>query len=159
MLCLSLTRSHCLFISIHLRLLHVAVIAVVAVTLLSPSPLLLPPHKLLPLPPPPLPPSPLRRLLPLPSPVGCCLSRVPIYPSITMSQSRFLQEEAVSNGLLAHLLMRLQIKVTWRDCLGWLPSEGSLQTCWRGMELKGVLTRIKMNTDGENTIKCLMHNN
>ncbi len=36
---------------------------------------------------------PLRRLLPLPSPVGCCLSRVPIYPSITMSQSRFLQEE------------------------------------------------------------------
>ena len=156
MLCLSLTRSHCLFISIHLRLSHIAVIAVVAATLLSPSPLPLPPHKLSPLQPPPLPPplppSPLRRLLPLPSPVGCCLSRVPIYPSITMSQSRFLQEEAVSNGLLVHPLLRPQIKVTMRtmmlpmlrrDCLGWLPSKGSLQTCWRGMELKGVLTCAK----------------
>ena len=83
MLCLSLTRSHCLFISSHLRLLHIAVIAVVAVTLLSPSPLLLPPHSH-------------RRPF-----VDCChshhrlvvLSWVPIYPSINMSQSRFLQEE------------------------------------------------------------------
>ena len=30
------------------------------------------------------------------------------------------------------------------------PSEGSLQTCWRGMESKGVLTRMTMNMDGEN---------
>ena len=77
MLCSSLTRSHCLFISIHPRLPHIAVIAVVAATLLSPSPLPLPPHKLSPLQPPPLPPSlppsPLRRLLPLPSSVGCCI--------------------------------------------------------------------------------------
>ena len=52
-----------------------------------------------------------------------------------------------------------QIKVTmrtmmlpmlWRDCLGWLPSEGSLQTLLRGMESKGVLTRMMMNMDGEN---------
>ena len=148
MLCSSLTRSHCLFISIHPRLSHIAVVAVVAATLLSPSPLPLPPHKLSPLQPPPLPPplppSPLRRLLPLPSPVGCCSSD---------------EESDVSNGLLAHLLMRLQIKVTmrtmmlpmlWRDCLGWLPSEGSLQTLLRGMESKGVLTRMTMNMDGEN---------
>ena len=77
MLCSSLTRSHCLFISIHPCLSHIAVIAVVAATLLSPSPLPLPPHKLSPLQPPPLPPplppSPLRWLLPLPSPVGCCI--------------------------------------------------------------------------------------
>jgi hypothetical protein len=77
MLCSSLTRSHCLFISIHPCLSHNAVIAVVALTLLSPSPLPLPPHKLSPLQPPPLPPllppSPLRWLLPLPSPVGCCM--------------------------------------------------------------------------------------
>ena len=36
------------------------------------------------------------------------------------------------------------LPMTWRDCLEWLPSEGSLQTCWRGMELKGVLTRMTM---------------
>jgi hypothetical protein len=36
-----------------------------------------------------------------------------------------------------------------RDCLGWLPSEGSLQTCWRGMESKEVLTRMTMNMDGK----------
>jgi hypothetical protein len=91
--CLSMTRSDCLFISIHPPPSHIAVLAVVAVTLLSPSPLPLSPHKLSPLLPPPLPPSPLHRLLPLPSTVGCCLSRVPIHPSITVSQSRFLQEE------------------------------------------------------------------
>jgi hypothetical protein len=84
-LCLSLTRSHCLLISIHPPLSHIAVVAVVAAALLSPLPLPLPPHKLSPLPPTPLPPSPLRRLLPLPSPVGCCLSRVPIYPSTYQS--------------------------------------------------------------------------
>ena len=76
MLCSSLTRSHCLFISIHPCLSHIAVIAIVAAILLSPSPLPLPP-KLSPLQPPPLPPllppSPLRWLLPLPSPVGCCI--------------------------------------------------------------------------------------
>jgi len=148
MLCSSLTRSHCLFISIHPCLSHIAVIAVVTATLLSPSPLPLPPHKLSPLQPPPLPPplppSPLCRLLPLPSLVGCCISD---------------EESAVSNGLLVHLLLRPQIIVTmrtmmlpmlWRDCLGWLPSEGSLQTCWRGMESKGVLTRMTMNMDGDN---------
>ncbi len=77
MLCSSLTRSHCLFISIHQRLSHIAVIAVVAATLLSSSPLPLPPHKLSPLQLPPLPlplpPSPLRWLLLLPSPAGCCI--------------------------------------------------------------------------------------
>ena len=63
-----------------------------------------------------------------------------------------------TNGLLVHLLLRPKIKVTmrtmmlpmlWRDCLGWLPLEGSLQTCWRGMESKGVLTRMTMNMDGK----------
>ena len=87
-LCLSLTRSDCLLISIHPPLSHIAVVAVVAAALLSPLPLPLPPHKLSPLPPTPLPPSPLRRLLPLPSPVGCCLSRVPIYPSTYQSDEK-----------------------------------------------------------------------
>jgi hypothetical protein len=41
----------------------------------------------------------------------------------------------------------------WRDCLGWLPSEGSLQTLLRGMESKGVLTWMTMNMDGENIYK------
>ena len=35
------------------------------------------------------------------------------------------------------------------DFAEWLPSEGSLQTRWRGMESKGVLTRMTMNMDGE----------
>jgi len=84
----------------HLSLSHIAVIAVIDATLLSPSPLPLPPHKLLPLQPPPLPPPlpplPLRRLLALPSPVGCCILANLGFRSIrlfTMSQSRFLQEE------------------------------------------------------------------
>ncbi len=68
-LCLSLTRSHCLFISIHPPPLHIAVIAVVAATLLSPLPLLLPPHKLSPLPPTPLHHHPF---------VACCCSRHPL---------------------------------------------------------------------------------
>jgi len=60
---------------------------------------------------------------------------------------------------VVHLLLRSQIKVTmrtmmlpmlWRDCVGWLPSDGSLQTLLRGMESKGVLTRMTMNMDGEN---------
>ena len=55
-----------------------------------------------------------------------------------------------------------QIKVTmrtmmlpmlWRDCLGWLPLEGSLQTLLRGMESNGVLTWMTMNMDGENIYK------
>jgi hypothetical protein len=92
----------------------------------------------------------LRRSRPLPSspssPWHCCL--------------RCHHEPIQSNGLLVHLLLRHQIKVTmrtmmlpmlWRDCLGWLPSEGSLQTLLRGgMESKGVLTRMTMNMDGEN---------
>jgi len=130
-LCLSLMRSHCLFISIHLPPSHIALIvavAVVAVTLLSPSPLPLPPHKLSPLPSPPLPPSPLRRLLPLPSPVGCCLSRVPIYPSITMSQSRFLQEEYSKRSARQQTKLQSMLPL-----LTWLQQERSITL----MEAKG----------------------
>jgi hypothetical protein len=86
-----------LFISIHPRLPHIAVIAVVAATLLSPSPLPLPPHKLSPLQPPPLPPplppSPLSLIVAAPI-IGWLLHLG--FRSIqlfTMSQSRFIQEE------------------------------------------------------------------
>ncbi len=99
-LCLSLTRSHCLLISIHPPPSHIAVVAVVAAALLSSLPLPLPPHKLSPLPPTPLPPSPLRRLLPLPSPVGCCLSRVPIYPSTYQSDEEDNNAADAVEGLL-----------------------------------------------------------
>ena len=46
----------------------------------------------------------------------------------------------------------------WRDCLRWLPQDCYLRTLWRGMELKGVLTRMGVNMDGENIYKCWMHN-
>ncbi len=46
----------------------------------------------------------------------------------------------------------MMLPMLWRDCLGWLPLEESLQTLLRGMESKGVLTRMTMNMDGENCI-------
>ena len=78
---------------------------------------------------------------------------------IRQCQRTFQDEDnVVLNGLLVLLLLLPHIKVTtwkimppmlWRDCLGWLLSEGSEQTCWRGMESKGVLTRMTMNMDGK----------
>ena len=83
-------------------------------------------------------------------------------------------DNAVLNRLFVLLLLLPHIKVTkrkmmlpmlWRDCLRWLPPDCYLRTLWRGMELKGVLTRMTMNMDGENiyinvgckTIKKITH--
>jgi len=51
----------------------------------------------------------------------------------------------------------MMLLMLWRDCLVWLPPDCSLQTLWRGMELKGVLTRMTMNMDGEYIYKSRMH--
>ena len=62
------------------------------------------------------------------------------------------------NGLLVLLLLLPHVNVRkrtmmllmlWRDCLGWLIPDCSLWTLWRGMKLKGVLTRMTMNMDGD----------